>query len=406
MRRALLRIVPEFRPSSWLDMLLQDVRFAVRSLRRSPFLACTTVLTLALGIGLNTGVFTMINAVLFRARVDKDPDCFVRLYAQNSSSSVPQGQLGGMSLADYRVYRAAQSLSDLAAWHQIEAMLGGEISGDVRALLVSCNFFSVYGLERPKLGRLFLESECSQSGAGPVAVLSEEIWRNRFAADPQILGRIITLNRHAFTVVGVAPAHFSGRVNNARIWVPYTMQSHLVSGGDLFAQTGTQWLIAEGRLKSGYSRSAAQAELNVIARQQDRFQPGRRTALIVTNGSMMEEPGLRAQSILAVSLWMGALMLLLLIACANVTTLLLSRAAARQREVAIRLSLGASRTRLLRMLLTESLILAATAGAISVYLAYAVPELVNRMMLAEPVSYPLTPDLRVFAYLAGVTFVA
>ncbi|PYT23624.1 MAG: hypothetical protein DMG57_31365 [Acidobacteria bacterium] len=230
--------------------------------------------------------------------------------------------------------------------------------------------------------------------------------RNRFAADPQILGRVISLNRHAFTVVGVAPGHFSGMVNNARVWVPYTMQSQLVSGGDLFEQTSTQWLIAEGRLKSGYSRSGAQAELNVIARQQDRFQPGRRTTLLVTNGSMMEEPSLRAQSILAVLLWMGALTLLMLIACANVTTLLLSRAATRRREVAIRLSLGASRTRLLRMLLTESLILAATAGALSVYLAYAVPELVNRMMLAEPVSFPMTPDLRVFAYLAGLTFVA
>lgn len=400
------KMLPHLRPSSWPEMLLQDVRFALRSFRRSPFLACTTVLTLALGIGLNTGVFTVINAVLFRARVDKDPDSFVRLYAQNASPSVPQGQLGGMSLADYHAYRAAQSLSDLAAWHQIEATLGGEISGDVRALLVSCNFFSVYGLDRPKLGRLFLVDECSQSGAGPVAVLGEEIWRNRFAADPQILGRVISLNRHAFTVIGVAPALFSGGINRAKIWVPYTMQSQLIPGGDLFEQTGTQWLITEGRLKPGYSRSAAQAELNVIARQQDRFQPGRRTALTLTNGSMMEEPGLREQSILAVSLWMGALMLLLLIACANVTTLLLSRAAARQREVAIRLSLGASRTRLLCMLLTESLILAATAGAISIYLAYAVPELVNRMMLAEPVSFPLTPDLSVFAYLAGVTLVA
>ncbi|PYT22794.1 MAG: hypothetical protein DMG57_34110 [Acidobacteria bacterium] len=231
---ALRKIIPEFRPTSWLDMLLQDVRFALRSLRRCPFLTGATVMTLTLGIGLNTGVFTVINAVLSRAHVDKDPDSFVRLYAQNSSSSVPQGQLGGMSLADYRAYRTAQSQSDLAAWHQIETTIGGDIPGEVRGLLVSCNFFSVYGLDRPKLGRLFIANECSHTGAGSVALLSEEIWRNRFAADPHILGRVVTLNRHAFTVVGVAPAHFSGRVNNARIWVPYTMQSQLVSGGDLF----------------------------------------------------------------------------------------------------------------------------------------------------------------------------
>ena len=404
--RELWKIMREFRPSSWPEMLLQDVRFALRSLRRSPFLACATVLTLALGIGLNTGVFTVINAVLFRAHVDKDPYSFVRLYVQNSNPSVPQGELGGMSVADYRAYESSHSLSALAAWHQIEATLGGDIPGEVRALLVSCNFFSVYGLDRPKLGRLFVTNECYHSGAGPVAVLSEEIWRNRFAADIHILGKVISLNRHAFTVVGVAPARFSGGINRAKIWVPYTMQSQLVSGGDLFEQTATQWLIAEGRLNPGYSCSAAQAELNVIARRQDGFQPGRKTVLTVTNGSRMEEPGLREESFLAVSLWMGALMFLLLIACANVTTLLLSRAAARRHEVAIRLSLGATRTRLLRMLLTESLILAATAGAISVYLAYAIPELVNRLMLGEPVNYSLTPDLRVFAYLASVTLVA
>jgi ABC-type antimicrobial peptide transport system permease subunit len=161
--------------------------------------------------------------------------------------------------------------------------------------------------------------------------------------------------------VGVTPAHFSGRVkSDVHIWIPYTMLSQF---------EGPQWFTAVGRLEPGASRAVAQADLNVIARQQDNLQPGRRTTLAVTNGSQIAEPHINSVAVWVISFVMGALTLLLLIACINGTALLLSRAVARQREIAIRLSLGAGCLRLLRMLLTEGLILATVAGACGVYLA-------------------------------------
>jgi predicted permease len=379
----------------WFTTLLQDVRYGVRSLSRSPLLACAALLTLALGIGLNVGVFTVINALLFRAHVDKEPDTFVRLYALYSDRFAQ----GEMSLADYRAYQSGtRSLKEIAAWDDIWTSLGGRNPARVRVLLVSCNFFSVYGLERPKFGRLLRPTECSTPGSGPVAVLSDEIWRNRFAADPHILGKLISVGRHAYSVVGVAPAHFSGRVkSDVHIWIPYTMLSQFEA---------PEWFTAVGRLNPNRSRAAAQAELNVIARQQDRLQPGRRTTIVVTNGSQIAEPHINSVAVWVISFVMGALTLLLLIACINVTALLLSRAAARQREIAIRLSLGAGRLRLLRMLLTEVLILATVAGACGVYLAYQVPSILIRLELTDPPVYSLKPDWTVFAYLTCITLLA
>jgi predicted permease len=273
------------------------------------------------------------------------------------------------------------------------------------ALLVTDNFFSLYGLAQPKLGRLFLTDEYAVPAGAPVVILSEEIWRNRFGADPQIIGAVIKLNRQPFTVVGVIPARFSGRLRGPGIWIPYTMQPQFFGGQNFFQETGAQWLTVEARLRAGRARSAAQAELDVIARQLDQLQPSRQTTMTLTNGSLLEEPSLRTKLFWVPWLIMGALSLVLFITCLNVTLLLLSRAAARQREMAIRLALGAGRRRLLRMLLTESLILAVAAGAISAYLVYQAPGIFERKF-AEAPNYPLRPDWLVFVYLAGVTLLA
>ncbi len=387
-------------------MLLEDIRYGVRSIVRSPLLSCATILTLALGIGINTGVFTILNGMLFRARVGSHPESFVHLSPDYSGESASGAEAPwAISVAGYRAYAAAHSIDKLAAWGVAHAALGRDNPTPVLALLVSCNFFSVYGLDQLSFGRLFRDEECATPGTAPVVVLSEEIWRDRFASDPQILGTLVILNRRPFTVVGIAPAGFAGRLRGPGIWIPYTMQAPFFGGVDLFRSDAPRWLTVEGRLKPGVSRTAARAELAVIAHQQDALHPGRKTAMLLTNGSIAEEPSMRAQVVWTAPLIMGALTLILLLACTNVTTLLLSRAAARRREIAIRLSLGAGRARLLRMLITESLILAAAAGAISAYVAWQMPAIFLHLAGTGP-NYPVQPDLLVFGYLAAVTLAA
>jgi putative ABC transport system permease protein len=392
----------------WLDDLSQDVRYGFRLIRKNPVLSLATILTLALGIGLDTGVFTLIDGVLFRARVEHDPQSFVQVSPEYSGDTAPSGGLPYVSLQDYLAFRAAaRSLHDLAAWTPARATLteAGTGSGTSHvALVVSCNFFSVIGPERPLLGRVFRSDECATAGAAPVVVIGEEIWRARYAADPHILGSTITLNQHAFTVVGVMPAGYAGQLRGP-IWVPYTMQASLFAGRDLIGDAGTPWLVMIGRLRAGQSRTAAIAELSVIAAQQDLLVPGRRTTIRLGNGALIDLPEMRAVAFWVVPLIMGALSLVLLLACGNVTMLLLSQAAARRHEIAVRISLGATRARLLRMLLTESLMFAVAALAPASWLAYKVPVIVRAIVPTMPY-YPFRFDGAVWAYIGGIALLA
>ena len=391
-------------PRYWLETFFQDVRYGARLLVRSPLLSGATVLTLALGIGVNTGVFTVLNGILLRPRVETSPETFAHLSPRYSGDPAMTALPWTTSLRDYRAYQDhARSIRGLAAWGVGNSTLGPDDPVRWLVMMTTCNYFSLYGLEQAKLGRLFRPEECANPGDAPVAVISEELWRRRYDADPQILGTVIRLNQQPFTVVGITPARFAGDLKGPGIYVPYTMQAHFYSGRDFFRETGVLWLNVEGRLQPGETRASAQAEINVIARQQDTLEPGRRTTMYVTNGSFASEPGSGVFWI--APLIMGALTLILLLACTNVTMLLLSRAAARQREIAIRLSLGASRRRLLRMLLTESLILATAAAAISAWLAARAPSMMEKLIPGMP-HYPMQPDLLVFAYLAGVTLLA
>jgi predicted permease len=382
------RLLQGLRGLLLIDDLCNDIRFAFRSLKKHALLSTMVVITLAFGLGLNTGVFTLINAALFRAHVDKEPETFFRLRAYYSDRFVQ----GLISLPDYEAYLAGtRSVRELAAWDDVWTTLGARAPVTVRVGLVSCNYFSVYGLERPASGRFFLANECFVSGSGPVAVVSDELWHSQFEADPHILGKVITVGHTALTVVGVTPPRFSGREKGINIWIPYTMLSQFKN---------EPWLMVEGRLNPGHSRTNAQAELRVIAQQQDRMHAHRKTTLIVTDGSIFAEPHLRIV-IWAVSSIMGALTLVLLISCTNVSALLLSRAAARQREIAIRISLGAGRVRLLRMLLTESVVLATFGGVMGAFLARRVPTIIVGLVQFAP-TYSLQPNWVVFAYLADI----
>jgi predicted permease len=395
----------EARSLGSLDGLRGDVRFALRNLRKRALLSATVVITLALGLGVSSAVFTFVDATVLRARVDKDPDSFVRVYSSYTTDPAQPGRRGRTTLEDYRAFRdQAQSLRDVVAWHRVTASLGQNESSETWVLLVTCNFFRLYPLKHPELGRLLQDDDCSASQ--PVVVLSETLWRNRFAADPRVVGKVVSFNGQPVTVVGITPSPFAGQILSAQAWFPYTLQPSLKLGPDLLKTPDAAWLTVEGRLNAGFSRTRAASELSLLARQQDRLHPPRTSAATLTNGSMMEDPELHRITVLLVTLTMGVLMFVVLIVCANVTALLLSRGDARRQEVAIRLALGATRPLLVRMLLMETLVLASLAGLASLYLVHRFPGILMHWLVTAPVKWPTYPDWRVFLYLAALTFLA
>jgi predicted permease len=396
-----------------LGMILQDVKLGVRILRKHLIVTCVAIVTLTLGIGVSAGIFALVNAFWLRPHVEKNPENFVRLYAYNDQPSFQFGQPGSISLEDYRVYEAAHSLVELAAWHQVRPFFGTAKPMPLRAAFVTCNFFSVYGLSKPQLGRLLLPEECSGEGPNSVAVISDEFWRTQLNADPRILGRTILLNKRPFTVVGVTPPHFSGRMSyRFSAWIPLLcpmagqLEPDSSASADFIRDPSVQWLSVEGRRRTGYSLQAVQAELSLLAEHQDALHPGRKTSLFVTNGSALDEPGQRLRNEILVTLLVGALMLLVAIASANVASLLLARAASRRKEVAIRLSIGAGRPRLLQLLFTEAALLVFPAASMSMFLAYWLPRFLAVHLTENPLSIPLEPDWRVFCYVAAGTILA
>jgi predicted permease len=378
----------------------QHFRYAFRSIARQPGLALATVLTLALGLGLNVGVFTVVDGIMFRPRVERDPGSFVHLSPEYRYDHPTRETAWAISVHDYRAFATGtRTLSDLAAWNTVRVTVGHEENSTL-GMLVTGNFFRVYGQVAPLQGRLFTDDECSPGMGSRVAIVSEEFVKSRFGDGLNVAGRTLILNGTPFTIIAVLPAGYAGRVRGPGIWIPWSAQPLFYRGRDLFQAGSERWLTVEGRLRPGRSRSEAKAELAVIAAQQDKLEPGRKTMLIVTNGSLGEEPSMRGLVFWMASLVMGALLLILLIACTNITVLQLSRAVERRREMGIRLALGAPRTALLRMLMTEILMLSSVAGVLSLWVAYQSPVLFKKILATSsdvPV-FQMQPDLRVLGY--------
>src|SRR5262245_50639962 len=383
--------------------LWQDLSYAARGMRKHAVLSTVVIATLTLGIGISSGVFTLINAVALRARVDKDPDTFARVFSLHASDPTRAGLLRALTVAHHPACGdVTRSLGELTARRRYGPSFEDDLF-EVSVLLTTDNYFSLYTAKRHRLGRFFQPADFTT--ANPVAVLSERLWRDRFASDQEIVGKVVHFNRQPVTVIGIAPVFANMFSSDA--WLPYTLQSYLKLGDYLIAEPDKGvWEVIEGRLNLGFSRQDAAAELALLNSQQDRLQPGRKSTIIVTDGSMVQQPDWQNRMVWVITLIMGTLTLIVVIACANVTTILLARAHARQQEIAVRLAFGAGKLRLIRMLLAETLLLAAIAGAASVYFAYLIPDILNRWLAVTPFDWALTPDWRVFGYLASLTLLA
>jgi putative ABC transport system permease protein len=366
------------------------------------------VLTLTVGIGTNAGVFTVANGLAFRPLVHKDPSSFFRVVPVTRA----RGTTRPASYAEYSAFRdRSRSVRQLAAYAHFPAFIGEDNSAGAVAMAVSCNFFQVDGLDRAVLGRLLVLEDCYAGSRAAVALITQGLWRSRFASDPRIIGRVVDLNSRQVTIVGIVPEHTAAWTRNAvfprppSIFLPYTAQAYFEpSAPDLFESEEDFWLSLAGRLKPGFSRSNVEAELGVLARQQDLSHPGRNTTVVATDGSWLAELELTVtgRQLMLMAFFLGALHLVLFLSCANVATLLLARGAARRREIAVRLSLGSPRIRLVRMLVTESFLLAAAAGAASLYLAWRLPEPLFRLLAGRPAGFPMPVDWRTFTHVAGI----
>jgi predicted permease len=383
--------------------LWRDMRFAARMLRKSPAFTVVAVLSLALGIGANTAIFSIAGAVLSGSPKVAEP---ARVFDVRGESI--ESERFAASYPAYREMRdGSTALEGLLCWGELPLSLGTTAGQSEQAfgMIVSANYFDVLGVA-PARGRFFSPEEEEEPGAHPVAVLSHAAWKRRFGADPAAVGQNVRLNGQQFTVVGVAPEGFTSTFPFIApdVWVPISMQRQVLPASDMLGSVHAEWLQLTGRLKDGVTVEQAQAELSTLrARFEDahpelgRPAPGEperqrgRAVELVPVGAFPRK--VRGALYGFTALLLVIVNLVLFIACANLTSLLLARAAARGREVAVRLALGASRWRVVRQLLTESVLLCVAGGAVGALLALWMADLLFAFKPAVRVPVELSPRL-------------
>ncbi len=399
---------------TFLDSIRQDAVFALRLMRRSPGVTAMAVLSLALGIGANTTIFSFYNAFLLGTPPVEEPGRLIAVYTADGKNP---GQFLPISLANYENYRDRnQVFSGLAAHMYTQLNLSTQGAPElVGAGIVSANYFDVLGV-KAAVGRTFELSRDLVEGKYSVVVLSDHFWKRRFGANRYILGKEIVLNQQRFKVIGVAPRGFNSAfvLTGPDLYVPLGMHEQVLK--DFYKaeihDRRALFLSVLGRLKPGVSLPQARAGMQTIAQQLEQSYPKdneARTAELMDFRDTLISPEARDQALLAGDMMMGVVCVVLLIACANVANLLLARAATRQREISIRLALGACRARLVRQLLTESMLLAAAAGLLGLLIAGWGRDLLwwikVPMIDAEAVEAPPL-DSRVLLFTVLITFIA
>ena len=357
-----------------LSNLWNDIRYAVRALGRSPGFAAAAVIPLALGIGINTGLFSILNSIALRPLPTPESTELVSIYQdfRGVKERRVHGARSMFSIPEYRVYRdATKTLSGVMAYSRSWTVtLGGQTPREIEGVLVSCNFFEVLRL-RPSIGAGFTSDNCGASTAHPVVILSHSLWTRDFSADVNIVRKTVALNGQNFSVVGVAPEGFDGiDITRATFFVPMWVQRTLLPNPNLVDDAHASWLALVGRRSKGADLAQVRAELAVIAGQIDQQQAGRTTTPIVAPATSLSLPVARRDIFSVATIVLVAFGLVLLIACANVANLLLARGSSRTQEIAVRLSVGATRGRLVQQLLTESTIIALAGGIAGSLLAW------------------------------------
>ncbi len=390
----------------WIDSVCRDLRFGFRSLRRNPGFTAAAVLTLSLGIGANSAVFSIVNAVMLRPLPVRDGERLVVVAVSRGIEGAPE-RLSRLDMEDYR--SQADAFADMAAYAMgFGGLVADRTTERVWLTYVSGNYFSMLGL-KPAAGRLIRSDEGRVAGADPVLVLSHSYWRRRFSGDPSVVGKVVRLNGRPFTIVGVAPEGFHGTYSfvDFDVFTPLSMIATDPAWGNSWWSRADGSLIVLGRLKHGLSLPEARASLDVVGHRLAAQHPDTNRnvrPLVFWETHARPEAGAASVLPVAASLFVGLVVLVLLVACLNVAGLLLARGTARARELTLRNALGAGRLRLVQQLVTESLQLALLGGLAGLMLGAWISRIVAGIRLPNdiPIRLDLAFDWRVYVYVGSV----